>query len=60
MKKLLPLAVLLLLPLCACGHKGSLKTPSQIAADEAKKEHDRQKTLEKDTQDNAAPADQQP
>lgn len=34
---LIALCVLIIMPLTGCGHKGSLKTPSQIELDEAKK-----------------------
>ncbi len=47
MTRYILLALLLALPMGACGHKGSLKTPSQAESDRQKQEHRAAKEAEK-------------
>ena len=49
------MAALLVLNVSACGHKGSLKTPSQIEAEQAKKEREAAKQ-EKEKKEAPPPA----
>lgn len=58
MRVLLNLLLVLFLSsgLAACGNKGSLKSPKQVAVEERKKEHKKAKVQEEQQPDTAAPS----